>query len=71
MSTGGTPPALALLQQALGFWISRAIIEAQQGKSFVIQYENVSRDTAAERHYFVGCVEGRLVVGIGPPEALT
>jgi O-methyltransferase domain/Dimerisation domain len=25
MSTDGTPPALALLQQALGFWISRAI----------------------------------------------
>jgi O-methyltransferase domain/Dimerisation domain len=25
MSTHGTPPALALLQQALGFWISRAI----------------------------------------------
>jgi len=25
MNTDGTPPALALLQQALGFWISRAI----------------------------------------------
>jgi hypothetical protein len=25
MSTDGTPPALALLQQALGFWVSRAI----------------------------------------------
>lgn len=25
MSTDGTPPALALLQQALGFWISQAI----------------------------------------------
>src|SRR5215510_14080978 len=25
MSTDGTPPALALLQQTLGFWISRAI----------------------------------------------
>src|SRR4029453_6711475 len=25
MSTDSTPPALALLQQALGFWISRAI----------------------------------------------
>src|SRR5215470_8846548 len=32
MSTGGTPPALALLQQALGFWISRVIcVVAQLG----------------------------------------
>src|SRR5215813_10636128 len=32
MSTDGTPPALALLQQALGFWLSRAIcVVAQLG----------------------------------------
>src|SRR5262249_61928316 len=32
MSTDGAPPALALLQQALGFWISRAIcVVAQLG----------------------------------------
>jgi hypothetical protein len=48
MSTGGTPPALALLQQALGFWISRAIcVVARLGVADLLKEGPLDTETLA------------------------
>ena len=54
MSTDGTPPALALLQQALGFWISQAIcVVARLGIADLLKdgpLETATLAAAAEVH---------------------
>lgn len=48
MSTDGTPPALALLQQALGFWISRAIcVVARLGIADLVKDGPMDTETLA------------------------
>src|SRR5919199_6717000 len=48
MSTDGTPPALALLQQALGFWISRAIcVVARLGIADLVKDGPLDTETLA------------------------
>ena len=48
MSPDGTPPALALLQQALGFWISRAIcVVAQLGIADLLKDGPLDTETLA------------------------
>src|SRR5262249_43781052 len=48
ISTGGTPPAFALLQQALGFWISRAIcVVARLGIADLLKNGPLDTETLA------------------------
>ena len=54
MSTDGTPPALALLQQALGFWISRAIcVVARLGIADLLNDGPLDTETLATAAFWV------------------